>query len=113
MPFFAEEFQARLTLLHVIASLPESFYLDAQMSRVRLTEIVPLYPRLATAPEVVIEMGSPADMILKVAADLKADLIVFGARGARAVARLPSHFVSISRKVVSHAHCPVLTVGGA
>jgi nucleotide-binding universal stress UspA family protein len=109
----AERFHARLTLLHVMASLPESPYLDAQMARVRLGEIVSLYSPLATAPDLLVELGSPANVILKVAADLEADLIVIGARGAGAVARLASHFGSIAHKVVSHAHCPVLTVGGS
>ena len=109
----AERFHARLTLLHVMARLPESPYLDAQMARVRLGEIVSLYPPLATAPDLLVEVGSPANVILKVAADLEADLIVIGARGAGAVARLASHFGSIAHKVVSHAHCPVLTVGGS
>jgi nucleotide-binding universal stress UspA family protein len=109
----AERFQARLTLLHVIPALPESPYLDAQMARARLSEIVPLYPQLAMTPDVVVEMGSPASVILKVAADFKADLVVIGARGAGAVARLASHFGSIAHRVVSHAHCPVLTVGGS
>ncbi len=109
----AERFHARLTLLHVMASLPESPYLDAQMARVRLGEIVSLYPLLATAPDLLVEVGSPANVILKVAADIEADLIVIGARGAGAVARLASHFGSIAHKVVSHAHCPVLTVGGS
>lgn len=107
----AEKFQARSTLLHVIPSLPESPYLDAQMARVRLEEIA--HAPLATVPDVVVEMGSPANMILKVAADLEADLIVIGARGAGALPRLASHFGSIAHKVVSHAHCPVLTVGGS
>ena len=96
-----------------MASLPESPYLDAQMARVRLGEIVSLYSPLATAPDLLVEVGSPANVILKVAADLEADLIVIGARGAGAVARLASHFGSIAHKVVSHAHCPVLTVGGS
>jgi nucleotide-binding universal stress UspA family protein len=109
----AEKFRARLTLLHVIPAVPESPYLDAQLARVRLSEIVPLHERLDAAPDVVVEMGSPANMILKVAANLKADLVVIGARGAGAVARLASHFGSIAHKVVSHAHCPVLTVGGS
>jgi len=110
---FAETFQARLTLLHVIPSLPESPYLYAQMARVRLGEIASTHAQLATAPDVVVEMGSPANMILKVARDLDAELIVIGARGAGALPRLASHFGSIAHKVVSHAHCPVLTVGGS
>lgn len=100
-------------MLHVIPSLPESPYLDAQMARVRLGEIASAHVPLATAPEVVIEMGSPANMILKVARDLDAELIVIGARGAGALPRLASHFGSIAHKVVSHANCPVLTVGGS
>jgi nucleotide-binding universal stress UspA family protein len=109
----AQKFQARSTLLHVIPSLPESPYLDAQMARVRLEEIASAHAPLATAANIVVEMGSPANMILKVACDLQTDLIVIGARGAGAVPRLASHFGSIAHKIVSHAHCPVLTVGGS
>lgn len=109
----AEKFQARPTLLHVIPSLPESPYLDAQMARVRLGEIASAHAWVTMVPNVVVEMGSPANMILKVAGDLEADLIVIGARGAGALPRLASHFGSIAHKVVSHAHCPVLTVGGS
>jgi nucleotide-binding universal stress UspA family protein len=109
----AEKFRAQLTLLHVIPTLPESPYLDSQIARVRLGEIASPYPQLVMGPDLVIEMGSPASVILKVAADLHVDLIVIGARGAGAVARLASHFGSIAHKVVSHAHCPVLTVGGS
>ena len=57
-------------------------------------------------------MGSPADVILKVATDTASELIVIGARGAGAFARFTTHFGSIAHKVVSHAACPVLTVGG-
>jgi len=110
---FAEKFGARLTLLHVIGSISESPYLDAQMARVRLNEIVTLHFGLATAPDIAVELGSPADVILKVAIDAAAELIVIGARGAGAVARLATHFGSIAHKVVSRAHCPVLTVGGS
>ena len=109
----AEKFQARPTLLHVIPSLPESPYLDAQMARVRLGEIASAHASVTMVPNVVVEMGSPVNMILKVAGDLEADLIVIGARGAGALPRLASHFGSIAHKVVSHAHCPVLTVGGS
>jgi nucleotide-binding universal stress UspA family protein len=110
---FVEKFQALLTLLHVIPSLPESPYLDAQLARVRLGEIASAHGSFSVAPNVVIEMGSPANMILKVARGVEADLIVIGARGAGSLPRLASHFGSIAHKVVSHAHCPVLTVGGS
>jgi nucleotide-binding universal stress UspA family protein len=109
---FAEKFRARLSLLHVIEKLPESPYLDAQMARVRLNELITPQVDLATTPEATVEMGSPADVILKVATDTASDLIVIGARGAGAFARFATHFGSIAHKVVSHAACPVLTVGG-
>lgn len=109
---FAETFHARLTLLHVIEGLPESPYLDAQMARVHLNELVEHHFELASASEARAEMGSPADMILEVARETASDLIVIGARGAGALARLATHFGSIAHKVVSRAACPVLTVGG-
>ena len=108
----AEKFRARLTLLHVIGGLPESPYLDAQMARVRLRELVTAGFELPARPEARVEMGSPAGMILNAASETESDLIVMGARGAGSLARLATHFGSIAHKVVSHAVCPVLTVGG-
>jgi nucleotide-binding universal stress UspA family protein len=87
--------------------------LDARMARARLSEVATLQPSLGITPDIVVELGSPADVILKVATDAAADLIVIGARGAGAVPRLATHFGSIAHKVVSRAHCPVLTVGGS
>ena len=109
---FAERFRARLTLLHVIEGLPESPYLDAQMARVHLNELVTHHFELTSVPEARVEMGSPADVILRIAGETASDLIVIGARGAGALARLATHFGSIAHKVVSRAACPVLTVGG-
>jgi nucleotide-binding universal stress UspA family protein len=82
------------------------------MARVRLNELITPQFDLATMPEATVEMGSPADMILKVSTDTASDLIVIGARGAGAFARFATHFGSIAHKVVSRASCPVLTVGG-
>ncbi len=108
----AEKFRARLTLLHVIVGFPESPYLDAQMARVRLSELVTAGFELPTPLEAMVEMGSPADLILNVASQTASDLIDMGARGAGSLARLATHFGSIAHKVVSHAASPVLTVGG-
>ena len=110
---FAEKFRAHLTLLHVIEGLPESPYLDAQMAKVRLRELIKPDFDLPGAPEAIVEMGAPADMILRIARDTAADLIIMGARGAGALARLTTHFGSIAHKVVSHAACPVVTIGGS
>lgn len=109
---FAEKFRARLTLLHVKQGISESLYLDAQMARLHLNELVTPQFDLGSAPEIIVEMGSPANVILEAATERGSDLIIIGARGAGALARLATHFGSIAHKVVSHAACPVLTVGG-
>ena len=107
---FSKNYGSRLALVHALESLPESPYLDAQMARVRLRELVPEPVDLATEPEVFVEMGSPAEVILRTASATASDLIVIGAHGAGAFARLSSHFGSVAHKIVCHAACPVLTV---
>ena len=107
---FSKNYRSRLTLLHVLEGLPESPYLDAQMARVRLRELVPQRGDVGPEPEVMVEMGAPAKVILKAAADTASDLIVIGARGAGALPRLASHFGSVAHKIVCRAVCPVLTV---
>ena len=57
------------------------------------------------------ETGPVGERILSLAADLSADIIVMGVRGAGAFAQTASRFGSIAHKVVSLAPCPVVTVG--
>ncbi len=54
------------------------------------------------------EVGKPAEMILSVAEEEKADLIVLGSRGLGPVKELL--LGSVSHRVVSHAPCPTLVV---
>ena len=54
------------------------------------------------------KLGNPADEILNVARQHKADLIVTGAKGLGAVGRFL--LGSVSTRVVQHAHCSVLVV---
>jgi nucleotide-binding universal stress UspA family protein len=61
-------------------------------------------------PEIIVEMGSPAEVVLKAAHDVTADLIIIGAHGAGGLPRVASHFGSIAHKIVCRAVCPVLTV---
>jgi len=107
---FSTNYGSRLTLVHALESLPESPYLAAQMARVRLRELVPQPVDLAAEPDIFVEMGSPAEVILRTANSTASDLIVIGAHGAGAFARLSSHFGSVAHKIVCHAACPVLTV---
>jgi nucleotide-binding universal stress UspA family protein len=81
------------------------------MARARLAELVRPESYLASTPDTSVEKGAPAETILRIAEGIASDLIVIGARGAGALARLATHFGSIAHKIVSHAACPVLTVG--
>jgi len=61
---------------------------------------------LTVRPEVV--EGDPAEVIIRRAEELGADLIAMGTHGAGALERL--FLGSVARRVVQHGPCPVLTV---
>lgn len=64
--------------------------------------------RHGTEPRYVIRDGPPAQVILDVAAEVGADLIVVGSRGADRRAQLP--LGSTSTQVVRHSTCPVVVI---
>lgn len=108
----AQEFQARLILLHVVEGL-EPTLLDekAQIAKpyeLWLGKLVPDEAQLWCELEFLVEFGRPAERILQVAWENHADLIVLGARG---LDRLGLPGLN-SRKVMCNAWCPVLTVSG-
>ncbi len=89
-------------------------YLDEVTSacRQRLTELLPPGAGSSCHPEFVVEFGPAADMILKVAEEEQADLVIMGAkRKARfpGATHLPWPTADL---VASQAGCPVLTVRG-
>jgi nucleotide-binding universal stress UspA family protein len=105
----AEEFGARLTLMHVIEN-----YANRQSQRgpiedgvQQLQAVVPKNAALAYAPEIVMEFGSAWECIVNTAAEREADLIVLGGHPAAGTTHLPWSTV---HRVVAHATCPVLTV---
>jgi nucleotide-binding universal stress UspA family protein len=114
----AQEHMARLALLHVVQETPER--LPQNQARVqeffqrRMAELLPPEADLWCQPEFLLEHGSPADVILRVAGseppDSRADLIVLGVRKA---ANFPGHLPpATAYKVVCQAPCPVLTIRG-
>jgi nucleotide-binding universal stress UspA family protein len=109
----AQEFQARLILLHVVEG-PEPTLLDerariAKPYKLWLGKLVPDEALLWCEVETAVEFGRPAERILQVAWENHADLVVLGARGQD---RLTSSGLN-ARKVMCNASCPVLTVSGA
>jgi nucleotide-binding universal stress UspA family protein len=114
----AQENNARLVLLHVMRE-PEALPTDRTAEDVRssmmyqLNEIVPATAELWCRPEAVVQLGHPAEQILKVAKERDADLIVLGIRDAHGFIGAATHLErTTAHKVVVHATCPVLTVRG-
>lgn len=110
----AEEHQAHLTLLHVVAypkagELVRPHELEAAALD-RLRAFVSRDAELWCEPRAIVREGVPAEKILEVAEKEQADLIVLGVRNTKGI-MLATHFrVTVAHHVISHATCPVLTV---
>jgi nucleotide-binding universal stress UspA family protein len=113
----AQEFQARLTLLHVIAEekpgdLVHAAELVGSAGRL-LRKFVPPEAEMWCEPHFVVECGPAAETILEVAKQRKADLIVLGVRRPSGFPGAATHLpVATAHKIVAYAECPVLTVRG-
>jgi len=111
----AQEHQARLTLLHVIddsktAELAHPERIVSTSLQV-LRDLVPPEAELWCKPEVLVERGVPAEKILEVAEQRRADLIVLGVRRADRRIGVATHLAHpIAHEIVTRASCPVLTV---
>jgi nucleotide-binding universal stress UspA family protein len=107
----AEEFRARLTLMHVLEHYTE---LGSDPGRIeeeirKLRDLIPANAPLQYAPETVVEFGSASERILKVASELEADMIVLSAHPYQdfGTTHLPW---SAAHHVIARAPCPVLTI---
>jgi len=108
----AQEFQARLTLVHVA---PQVADLETDTERIieELHSLVPLDAEMWCRPEYMVKFGTPAAGILEVAAERHADLIVLGVRSAAGHVGAATHVAAATaHSVVSCAECPVLTARG-
>ena len=110
----AQENQAHLTLLHVVQESAEvSEHNRARMVEFfnkRLRALLPDEAEMWCEPEIIVEFGEPADTILKVARETRAEVIALGVRRA---GTFPGHLPpATAYKVVCQATCPVLTVRG-
>jgi len=109
----AENFRAKLTLLHVIEDYTElgSRPGPIEGNASRLRELIPLDAVLQYPPETLLEFGSASERILQVASEREADLIVLGARAALDVGSTHLPW-STAHHVIAQAYCPVLTLHG-
>lgn len=111
----AQEFQARLILLHVIPEREAGDLVSAsdvtESSKELLRKLVPPEAEAWCKPQYFVERGNAADKILEFANLRETDLIVLGAHPPKGVPGAATHLpIATAHKVVSHAMCPVLTV---
>jgi nucleotide-binding universal stress UspA family protein len=107
----AEEFRARLTLMHVIEDYTQ---LGSRPGPIedgirRLHDLIPKNAALQYLPETLLEFGSAADIILRAASEREADMIVIGARASADVGSTHLPW-STAHHVIAKANCPVLTI---
>lgn len=120
----AEETGARLILLHVVEMLvgapqfAEVAHFNVaeyqqrleEAARARLTSAVPEEARVWCTPEERVVSGNAYQVILDMAEQEMAELIVMGVHGKGALNR--RLFGSTTHHVIRHARCPVLTLRG-
>ena len=111
----AQEFQAHLILLHVIAEPKAGEFVSAhdvtEAAKQLLRKLVPAEAEAWCKPEFFVERGNPADRILELAHLRESGLIVLGVKAEEGVPGAATHLpIATAHKIVSHAECPVLTV---
>lgn len=107
----AEREHARISIVHVVKPLTDapSDYLETATEAAR-KQIAALLPADAGAKaDFVVEVGMPAELIAKVAAAQKANLIVMGTH--HGSARVSAHLPWVTpHQVICQATCPVVTI---
>lgn len=115
----AERYQATLSLVHVVDSLPITdtgygadipFNLDltAELMENAKIRLIELATKLAVPEECRwLEMGSPKAEIIRIAEENNVDLIIVGSHGRHGLALLLG---STANAVLHHAQCDVLAV---
>ena len=107
----ADEFHARLTLMHVmedytrLGSRPEPIEDNLQ----KLRELIPTKAEWQYIPETLLEFGNAPERILKAAEEREADMIILGARAYTEIGSTHLPWSS-AHHVIAQAHCPVLTI---
>ena len=118
----AGKFEAKLTLLHVVAPVmvplpgdalvPPMRQIDladiADACRERLVKAAGDFTKEGVQVECLVTNGVPFVEILRQAEEAAADMIVMGTHGRTGIDRII--FGSVAEKVVKSATCPVLTI---
>jgi nucleotide-binding universal stress UspA family protein len=111
----ARDYGARLVVLHAAEATPLGYFEGASASdpeapiraaRQRFEQLD--VPHVGASVERRFEVGDPTESILRIAAEIRADLIVMGTHGRTGLERFLMG--SVAEQVVRRAPCPVLTM---
>ena len=111
----AQEFQARLVLLHVVKDLKVGDLVTmadiSTSSENLLRNYLSRDAELWCKPEYLVAEGDAATQILEIATERESDLIVLGTKPETGVPGASTHLpMATAHRVVCHAPCPVLTI---
>jgi nucleotide-binding universal stress UspA family protein len=106
----AREYNAELTLLHVLEHLPGSADVQGATAKVtkQLKESVRPRARKPSLVKVLVRIGKPYQQIIEVALEAQADLAIVGVRGRSSLD--DALFGSTTYRVIQLGPCPVLAV---
>lgn len=106
----ATEYNAELTLVHVLEDIPDSTDLQNKTAEAvrRLEAPVPKDSRDWCTIKSTIRMGKPYQEIIRLSLEGKTDLVIMGVRGRNAVDL--AVFGSTTHRVIQLGPCPVLAV---
>ncbi len=106
----AMEYNAELTLLHVLEDLPDPKGLESTTAEVvrRLEKPIPDDARNWCKVKSIVRVGTPYQEIIQLALEAQTDLVVMGVRGRNALDL--ALFGSTTHRVLQLGSCPVLTV---
>ena len=106
----AREYNAELTLLHVLEHLRGSTDLQSVTAKVtkQLKESVPPGERKSSLVKFLVRIGKPYQQIIELALEAQTDLVIMGVRGRSSLDS--ALFGSTTYRVIQLGPCPVLAV---
>ena len=104
------EYDAELTLLHVLEHVPNSTEKEASMAatRAQLGKLISAEARKSSKIGTAVRIGKPYQQIIQLALETQADLVAMGVRGRGALDL--AVFGSTTYRVIQLGPCPVLAV---
>jgi len=104
------EYDAELTLLHVLEGVPSQAETEEAMAAAaeRLDKLIPLEGRKTLKIKTAVRIGKPYAQIIQVALETQIDLVTMGVRGRGALD--VAVFGSTTYRVMQLGSCPVLAV---